>query len=120
VFLKPLAACTAKAMAATRRQFKQHYDAKRFAEARASLAPMFATCARFIDWLDEARIRNDLAVTLHKLGDFEGCRRHLEPLAKDAALTDAQVREDLPPTDADSYLPLVRATRTNLKLCTPT
>ena len=119
VFLKPVPACAAKAMAATRRQFKQHYDAKDFARARATLDPLLATCRRFLDWPEEARIRNDLAVTLHKLGEFATCRQVLAPLEKDAAMTDAQVRDEYPPTDAENYLPVVRATRTNLRLCAP-
>ena len=38
-------------------------------------------------------------------------------LAADAARKDAQIREDYAPTDAEIYLPVVRAARTNLKLC---
>lgn len=116
-YVKPAPACTANAMAATRRRFKQQYDAKRFAEARATLEPLLSTCKPVLHWLDEARIRNDLAVTLHKLSARDACRQALAPLAEDARKTDAQIREDYPPTDAESYLPVVRATRTNLRLC---
>ena len=117
VYFQPLAACTRGAVAATRKAFKQRYDAKQFAEARALLEPMLKTCDRSLNWLEKGRVRNDLAVTLHKLGDTATCRTVLQPLAEDAKMTDAGVRENYPPSDADMYLPIVRATRTNLKLC---
>lgn len=117
VYFQPVAACTRSAVAATRKAFKQRYDAKQFAEARTLLEPMLKTCDRSLNWLEKGRVRNDLAVTLHKLGDTATCRAVLQPLAEDAKLTDAGVRENYPPSDADSYLPIVRATRTNLKLC---
>lgn len=117
LYLAPPPACRAQAMAETRKTFKRLYDAKRFVEARAALEPLLGQCARLLHWIDAGRIRNDLAVTLHKLGDLAGCRALLEPLAADAGLSDAALRENYPPFDADAYLPIVRATRTNLKLC---
>lgn len=116
-YLMPAPECTYKAREKTRALFKRHYDAKRFAEAKSTLEPLFLKCAKLLDWLDEARIRNDLAITHHRLGEREACRLVLSPLAEDARKPDAKIREDYPPTDADSYLPVVRATRTNLKLC---
>ena len=116
---QPAPACRAKSMEATRRAFKQLYDAKKFPEARARLEPLLTDCAKWLDWLETGRIRNDLAVTLHKLGDFKTCQSVLQPLAADAKSTDAKLQDDYPPTDYDSYLPIVRATRTNLRLCQP-
>jgi hypothetical protein len=66
---------------------------------------------------DKGCERNDLAVALYHLGDPAACRNVLEPLAKDAAKTDAAIREEQRPSDADSAVRLARATRTNLKLC---
>ena len=117
VYFQPPENCTNRAVAATRKTFKQRYDGKQFAEARALLEPMLKACDRTLNWLIKGRVRNDLAVTLHKLGDMAACRQVLQPLADDAKLTDAGIRENYPPSDADMYLPIVRATRTNLKLC---
>ncbi len=117
VYFKPSAACTSKAVAATRKSFKQQYDRKQFEPARALLEPLLKECDRSLDWLEKGRVRNDLAVTLHKLGDLAACRAVLKPLEEDAKLTDAGIRENYPPTDAENFLPIVRATRTNLKLC---
>ncbi|MEQ1515910.1 MAG: hypothetical protein ABL931_05410 [Usitatibacteraceae bacterium] len=116
-YLQPPTGCSGNAIAATRKSFKQLYDRKQFADARAKLEPVMKDCARQLDWLETGRIRNDLAVTLHKLGDLVGCRAILKPLAENAAATDAALRENYPPTDAENYLPIARATRTNLKLC---
>jgi len=117
VYLLPPAACASAAVTATRKSFKQLYDSKQFAAARAKLEPVLNDCLRTLDWLSVARVRNDVAVTLHKLGDMAACRAVLAPLAEDANMPDAGVRENYPPSDADVYLPVVRATRTNLKLC---
>jgi hypothetical protein len=117
VYSQPTAACLPAAVAKTRRAFKQHYDSKQFADARALLEPVLTDCQRSLDWLTIGRIRNDLAVTLHKLGDRATCRAVLQPLVDDAKMTDAGVLENFPPSDAQMYLPIVRATRTNLKLC---
>jgi hypothetical protein len=117
VYFQPTPACVGAAVTKTRKAFKQRYDGKLFAEAKALLEPVLAECSRSLDWLESGRIRNDLAVTLHKLGDMKACRTVLQPLVEDARRTDAGVRENYPPTDAEMYLPIVRATRTNLKLC---
>ncbi len=117
VYLLPAKACTRTAIAATRRSFKQLYDTRRYAEARAKLEAVVKDCSRTMSPLEDGRIRNDLAVTLHKLGDLPGCMVILEPWAEDAKLTDEAVRESRPPSDAEMYLPIVRATRTNIRLC---
>lgn len=110
-------ACEGSAVVQARRRFKQQYDGKRFQDALATLQPLWNQCSRWLHWSEAGRIRNDLAITLHHLGDLAGCKAVLAPLAEDAQKTDAQIREDWPPTDADVFLPIARATRTNLKLC---
>lgn len=85
---------------------------------RAQLEPAFNNCAKTLDWLETGWIRNDLAITQYRLGDSAGCLRTLEPLAKDAAKSDAQIRDEMvAPTDVENWLPVVKAARTNLKLC---
>ena len=116
-FFKPPPACEEKAIAATRKRFKQHYDRKEFQQARDLLEPVLQTCSRSLHWLEKGRVRNDLAVTYHKLGELAVCRQVLKPLEEDARMTDAGIRENYPPLESDLYLPIVRATRTNLKLC---
>jgi len=117
MFLKPAAGCDRAGVRKARADFKRHYDKKAFAEARTTLEPVLDRCIKTLGSNDEGWIRNDLAITLHRLGDSAACRKTLEPLAEDAAMTDAKIREDYPPADADAVLRVARATRTNLKLC---
>ena len=117
LYLRPSATCTKPTVAAARRSFKQLYDNRQYAEARAKLEPVLTLCSRTLHRAEEGRVRNDLAVTMHKLSDFSGCQLVLQPLAEDAKLTDAEFREGNPPSDADMMLPIVRAARTNLRLC---
>jgi len=117
LYLRQPASCTRKTVAATRGKFKKLYDAKRFGEARAALHPLLTECSRYLDRFTEAWIRNDLAITLHKLGALGECRAVLEPLEADARMTDEELRENYPPSDAEMWMPIVRAARTNLRLC---
>jgi len=116
-YLKPAPGCTSKAMTATRNAFKKLYVAKRHAEARALLEPLLGNCARTTSDYEGAGIRNDLAVTLHKLNDLAACRAVLEPLAEEARMPDEKIRDDYPPTDAEIRISIAKSTRTNLKLC---
>lgn len=116
-YLKTAPGCAPKPLARTREEFKRFYDRKDYATARAKLEPAFNVCAKTLDWLETGWMRNDLAITQFRLGDTAGCLRTLEPLAKDAAKSDAQIQSDFPPTDAENWLPVVKAARTNLKLC---
>lgn len=117
LYLRPSARCTKEAVATARKSFKQLYDTRQFAQARSVLEPVLTLCSRTLHRAEEGRIRNDLAVTMHKLADLSGCQLVLQPLAEDAKLTDAEFREGNPPADADMMLPIVRAARTNLRLC---
>lgn len=116
-FIKPTPACADKAVAATRKTFKRQYDAKDYSAALTTLTPVLGECGKTLDWITTGRVRNDLALTQFKLGDRAGCLKTLEPLAEDAARTDQGVKDHYPPADAEDILPVVRATRTNLKLC---
>ena len=116
-YTKPSPACTEKAVAASRKTFKRHYDAKDYAAAQTTLAPVLGECGKTLDRITTGRVRNDLALTQFKLGDRAACLKTLEPLAEDAARTDQGVKDYYPPADAEDILPVVRATRTNLKLC---
>lgn len=116
-YTKPSPACTDNAVAASRKTFKHLYDAKDYAAAQTTLAPVLGDCGKTLDWITKGWIRNDLALSQWRGGDRAACLKTLQPLADDAAKTDDGIKESYPPADADIFLPVVRATRTNLKLC---
>lgn len=109
--------CLADNVDKSRAQFRKLYDRKQHAEARQLHESTLKACGRFIGPVTQAWLRNDLAVALHKLGERKACLDALAPLAGDAERKDSALRESLPPTDAENYLPAVRAARHNLKLC---
>jgi hypothetical protein len=117
MYFMPASGCSSDERSRTRDAFKASYARKDYADARAKLEPLLTQCAPLLSWLEKPSIGNDLAVTLYHLHDRAACLSVLEPMAGDAAKTDDAVRENYPPTDADDYLPLVRAARTNIKLC---
>lgn len=110
-------ACTEKALRDSRSRFKAKYDAKKYSDARNTMSAVISTCEKTLDWLSAGRMQNDLALTQYKLGDKAGCLKTLQPLSADAAKSDEKIKEDYPPADAEDYLPIVKSTRFNLKLC---
>ncbi|WKB52372.1 hypothetical protein [Eleftheria terrae] len=118
LYLKPAAGCTLSEVGRSRAEATRHYKAGRHAQARARLESLLADCSATLGWVDTHWIRNDLALTQYKLGDLAACLKTLEPLAADAAKSDAALREEwVSPVMEDSYLGPVRAARTNLRLC---
>ncbi|HEX2940609.1 MAG TPA: hypothetical protein VHO91_06150 [Rhodopila sp.] len=110
-------ACYHAPYQATRQAFLKAYKAGHYAEAKALLAPLLHTCQPTLDTLDADALANDLAITLHHLGDDAGCRAMLQPMAKDAARTEAAVASDYPSARWDAYRPILHNARTNLGLC---
>jgi hypothetical protein len=117
-YVRPAVGCRTGEVRRSRHEFKRLYDAKRYPEARAIMDRLLVTCARTLEINDERRMRNDLAVTLHKVGEFGTCRDVLAPLAEDAGLSDAELEKRyVGVVDRETYMPIVRAARTNLALC---
>jgi len=114
---KPAPGCRVGEIAKTRTTFKQQYDKKAYLEARATLIPVLDNCSKTLTDIDEGWIRNDLAITLYRLGDMAECQRVLEPLKELAAMSPKQIEENYPPSDAQNQAPIARAARANLNLC---
>lgn len=117
MYLKPAAGCDDAARARTRKQFKSEYDRKDYAKARETLEPLIGKCAKTLHWIDLGYLHNDLAITQYKLQDFAGCLRTLQPYADDAKLSDKEIQESMPPFDGEMQVKIIRAARTNIKLC---
>jgi len=115
-FLNPDAACASRARSKVRKAFQAAYDRKDYAAARATLDALLADCANEMPWMETLSLRNDLAITLYHLHDRAACLAALEPLAEDAAGSDDDLlsRGEV---EAEVMRPVVRAARTNLKLC---
>lgn len=120
LYLKPQKGCDTASITRARNELKKLYDKKNYEQARSKLEPVLNKCSGIMHWSELGRARNDLAITLYKLGDFDGCRNVLKPLEEDAKKTDEELRESYAPVDAETAIPIARATRTNLKLCSQT
>lgn len=117
VYRPAVAGCAEPARRAARRQFKALYDAGDYAKALAALEPVLQRCAGAMPWLEAGWIRNDLALAQLKQGAPRDCLHTLEPLRADAARSEADIRAAYPPSDADRYLAILRATRHNAARC---
>jgi len=116
-FLKPEPGCAIAEVKKTRTAFKQQFDRKDFAQAKALLQPVADKCFKTMNEVDEGWIRNDLALTYLRLNDKPGCLKLLEPFKDLAAMSAKDVADNYPPFDAEQRAPIARATRTNMKLC---
>lgn len=117
LYLKPAPGCADKERESTQKAFTADYKAKRYSKAEALLARQLKDCAKTLGWLETAQIRNDLAIAQFHLGRKAACLKTLAPLAQDADKKDDDLSGDYPPSDWESYQPLVKAARTNLRLC---
>lgn len=109
--------CQQDAIEKTKAEFKMLYDEKDYAAAEKKLAPVVNGCLTTIDFREEGALRNDYALTQHKLGQNAACLTTLENYAHDAARTDGEIMEGMAPVMVDDYLGIIKAARTNLKLC---
>jgi hypothetical protein len=117
-YRKPEPLCERKSINESKKKFKKSYVAKDYASALAVIQPVATQCKPFLHWIESAWVMNDLALTQFKLGDRAACIQTLKDLAPDAAKSDKEITGNYPPSDSEAYLPVVQATRTNLRLCT--
>jgi hypothetical protein len=116
-YVRAPAGCSSAERAKSQETFNRLYKERKLSEASTALAPLLERCARTLSWLEDGSVRNDLAITQYHLGRYAECLETLSPLADDAAKSEDELRENLPPSDFESFLPIVNATRTNLRLC---
>lgn len=116
LYIRPAPGCSPKEQRKTRNDFKRLYDKRDYAAAQATLEPLLKTCSRILSRADEGWIRNDLALTQYKQGNNAGCLRTLQPMADLIRDVEQEVIV-FAPADAPVYDPIVKASRTNLKLC---
>ena len=109
-------ACAPDPVSRTRKTHKALYDQKELAAARDVLAPVLRDCTAFLRDDEAAWIRNDLAITLHHLGDDDGCRATLAPVANLAKMEEGDlVYNEF--YEIGDFRDVVGATRSNLELC---
>lgn len=114
-YLIPASGCSLPALHRRRMTLKSAYDRKEFRRAHQLLVPLLSRCSATLDWFQEQDIRNDLAVTLYRLGRNADCLKVMEPLIG-LAQTPDELIEGLE-HDKDEGQRIARAARTNLKLC---
>lgn len=110
-------ACTGNRPRTARKQFKALYDQKKYPQAAEKLQVVLQQCDKFLGKFEAGWLRNDLALAQFKMQLPEQCLQTLQPLREEAGKTDEQITEHYAPAEIETYLPIVKATRTNLKLC---
>jgi len=109
--------CRSEKIEFARREFKQLYDQKQYKSALSKLSPVLDNCSSLLDWEEVGGVRNDIAIAQHKAGLNSSCLKTLEPYAEDAKKDDGEVVESWPPALSDRYLAIIKASRTNIRLC---
>lgn len=116
-YLKLGATCEPAAVEHARAAFQALYDRKDYAKAAATLAPVYRECLATSSFTDEGAIRNDYAITRHRLGEDAACLEALAPYRDAAGRSDDEITGGMAPAVVDDYLTVIHAARTNLKLC---
>lgn len=116
-YIRLAPACEPEAVRQARDRFRSSYANGDYADADRALAPVYSQCLANLPMLDEAGVRNDFAVTRHKLGDDAGCLLALEKYRADAARSDDEITENMAPAVAGDYLSAIRTARTNIAMC---
>jgi hypothetical protein len=117
IFIKPSASCTHEARKQRRADFLKSYKAKQFPQAYAQLSSMDKECGNLLHWMEHDDVRNDLAVTLHKLNRKADCLSVLKQTEAFPYSSEAEIKDNFAPGDAEAYLRIANATWTNRKLC---
>ena len=116
-YLVPASGCRNSERKAAQGRFARLYGAKDYQGAFAALQPVLSDCAPTLFWFEEAQIRNDLSVTLYHLGRKDACVAVLKPTIDAHGTSEEALRDELPPSDFEGFLPLAKAAWHNAKLC---
>ncbi|HVE53921.1 MAG TPA: hypothetical protein VNB23_11120 [Ramlibacter sp.] len=111
-YFREPAQCRNPAVKAQRAAFLADYKARRFAAATARFEKLLGECGRFRWWMDEAEVRNDLALAQHRAGRTAECRTTLKPLER---LLSGEVT--FPPLEQEWANGVLPGIRFNLGLC---
>ena len=112
--------CSTSERSQARKEFKTSYDAKNYPAAMARLEPIVTNCSKILEPLELGWLHNDLALVQYKLQMPERCLATLKPWAEDAALPDNAIINNCEGCSDDyikKYLSIIKATRTNLRMC---
>lgn len=96
---------------------KVQLENKAFIAARDRLKPLLRDCQKTLDPWTEAKLRNDLASTHFRIGDFKQCRETLAPLTEYAEQNDANIRRRYPQAEAEMIIEIITLTRILLDQC---
>lgn len=104
--------CTDSARKQTRESFVHAFRSRDYQQAVELFEGLQARCARFLNWLEQDRIHNNLAIALHRLGRDAECLQELSR-TEAASLTDeSKLQERFVGIlyDLEQYLPVARTT----------
>ncbi|MDX2220587.1 MAG: hypothetical protein SF172_16330 [Burkholderiales bacterium] len=96
---------------------KVQIENKAFIAARDRLRPLLRDCQKTLDPWTEAKLRNDLAATHFRIGDFRQCRDTLAPLNEYADQSDANIRRRYPQAEAELIIEIITLTRILREQC---
>ena len=116
-YLKVPAACLDAAKKRSQRRFDALYRSQKYSQAQAVLKTMWQQCQPTMHWLEEMRLRNDLAITYAHLGDADQCRKMLQPYRAEMLAADPQTERFVSYLFEDDYRVQLKNARFNWQKC---
>ncbi|MDD4911462.1 MAG: hypothetical protein PHP57_04150 [Sideroxydans sp.] len=100
-----------------RAEFLNRYETKNYEKAKNILAELLKRCERFMDWHNQAEVRNDLAVTELHLGDKKACLKTLQPIKPHFVDDPFESHMGFAPIDEEWGAEMTKTTRFNWQKC---
>ncbi len=116
-YLKLPAACLDAAKKGSQRRFDALYRSQKYPQALNALKAMWQQCQPTMHWLEEMRVRNDLAITYAHLGDTDQCRKMLQPYRAEMMAADPQTERFVSYLFEDDYRVQLKNARFNWQKC---
>ena len=116
-YVIPPVSCTHKSVQERRNHYLKLYRGRNYKGADAAAKSLLSECEHFIDWVTVDDIRNDLAIAQYHEGDYSACLQTLSDTVAAQYANENEVKENLPPSDADWYSRVAGATFYNKALC---
>lgn len=113
----PPAGCSDSGRRSRREAALRGYRAGDYRAAADGLSALLLQCKVYMDWIEQDRLRNDLALAQYHRGDAAACLKTLQDTEAGRVANEDALRDNLPPCDVDNYLSLARATWHNQALC---
>lgn len=109
--------CHSKIKNKNQKLFKTYYAKKKFDLAEKTLRKVYDACESYMSIFEKLETVNDLAITYKNLKKKDQCLALVKPFEEVADMSEEQLKDNYPPSDAEVILPMMKRLKFNRQLC---